>query len=238
MTAAAERFVTAAAEAIRARSRFMVALSGGSTPEALYRLLAAEPFRSRVEWPSVEIFWGDERCVPPDDAASNFRRAREALLDRVAIRPESIHRIRGEAEPAVAAQEYERLLRENFGTMRGPPHPGLGFDLVLLGLGPDGHTASLFPGSPELLEQERWALAVQAPIVPAWRVTLTPVVLKASLEMLFLVTGAGKAPALSRALEGSTPEPTRMVVPPLGTVRWLVDAGAAALWTAAGSPSA
>ena len=241
MTAAADRFVAAAELATRARGRLTVALAGGSTPEGLYRLLAAEPYRSCVDWPSVQVFWGDERCVPPDDAASNYRMGREALLDRVPIPAANIHRIRGEAEPALAAREYEIVLRKSFGAFRGPPRPGRGFDLVLLGLGPDGHTASLFPGSPALLERERWTLAVRGPVAPERRVTMTPVVIRAAREVIFLVTGIEKAPALSRSLEGAvgpTEAPARLVLPSRGAVRWLVDSSAAAGLSGATSSSA
>ncbi len=241
MTAAAERFVAAAAQAASERGRFVVALSGGSTPEGLYRRLAAEPYRGRVGWPSVEVFWGDERCVPPADAPSNFRMAREALLDRVPIPAVNIHRIRGEAEPAIAAREYDIILRERFGTPQGPPRPGAGFDLVLLGLGPDGHTASLFPGSAALLERERWVLAERGPVAPYWRVTLAPAVIRAAREVIFLVTGREKAPALHHALAGAGrpgEAPTRVVLPPAGVVRWLVDSAAAAGLSGAGSESA
>ena len=241
MTAAADRFVAAAAQAARARGRFAVALAGGSTPEGLYQRLAAEPYRRQVDWSSVQVFWGDERCVPPDDAASNYRMAREALLDRVPIPAANIHRIRGEEEPALAAREYETTLREWFGMPAGPPRPGAGLDLVLLGLGPDGHTASLFPGSAALLERQCWALAERGPVAPHWRVTLTPVVIRAAREVIFLVTGEGKAPALHRALEGvvgQAAEPAGVVVPPEGEVRWLVDSAAAAGLSAAGPESA
>lgn len=241
MTAAAERFVGAADHAVRRRGSFVVALAGGSTPEGLYRRLAGESYRNRVDWSSVEVFWGDERCVPRDDAASNYRMTREALLDRVPIPAANIHRLRGEEEPALAARDYERALRARFGTPQGPPRAGSGFDLVLLGLGSDGHTASLFPGSTALLERERWALPVPGPVGLPWRVTLTPVVFRAAREVLFLVTGRGKSPALRRVLEGAGPsaeEPARLIVPPQGTVRWLVDSGAAAGLSGTGSESA
>ncbi len=229
MAAAAERFVAAAAQATNARGRFVVALAGGSTPRGLYQLLAAEPRRNRMDWGATEVFWGDERCVPPDDAASNYRMAQDALLDRVPIPAANIHRIRGEADPALAAPEYEGILRERFGTPEGPPRPGTGFDLVLLGLGPDGHTASLFPGSAALREGERWARAARGPAPPHWRVTLTPIVFRAAREVIFLVTGSEKAAALQRALGedgGSAEEPSRMVLPARGVVRWLVDSAA------------
>lgn len=241
MAAAAERFVEAAARATGARERFLVALSGGSTPEQLYRLLASEPYRSRVDWSRVRVFWGDERCVPPDDAASNYRMARQALLDNIPIPAANVHRIRGEAEPAVAAREYEDVLREQLGIADGPPRPDAGLDLVLLGLGPDGHTASLFPGSPALLERERWCLATEGPVAPHGRVTLTPVVLRTAGALLFLVTGSDKAVVLRRVLgdgPGSEREPTRAVQDRPGAVQWLVDSAAAAGLAGTGSESA
>lgn len=233
LDAAAERFVLSSSESIRLSGRFAVALSGGSTPQGLYHRLAAEPFRTRVEWPRVHAFWGDERCVPPDDPASNYRMAWQALLEHVPIPSEHIHRIRGEAKPVPAAEEYERTLRQFFGAPEGPPAPrhGARFDLVLLGLGPDGHTASLFPGDPAVLEVERWVLAVEAPILPPRRVTLTPVVLRAARQVMFLVFGKEKAPALRHALAADIPagrDPARAVLPSSGSVRWLVDRAAAA----------
>ncbi len=157
---AAERFVAAAEEAIARRGRFLVALSGGSTPKPMYADLAADPLASRVEWPCVHVMWGDERCVPPDDPASNYRLAREVLLDRVWIPPENVHRIRGEQDPARAAAAYERELRQ---LLAGDP-----LDLVLLGLGQDGHTASLFPGSPAIGEENHWVMAVPASGTAHW----------------------------------------------------------------------
>ncbi|HEU5219617.1 MAG TPA: 6-phosphogluconolactonase [Gemmatimonadales bacterium] len=230
MAAAAERFVEVTAQAVRAHGRCAVALSGGSTPEGLYRLLATAPYRRRVSWKSVEVFWGDERCVPPDDAASNYRMARAALLDHVPIPPAGVHRIRGEADPEVAAREYEATLRACFAAPHGPPGPGGGFDLMLLGLGRDGHTASIFPGSAALAESERWTLAQRGPEPPHWRVTVTPALIRASREVLFLVTGADKAAALHRVLEdrdAGVTLPAGAVLPTAGMVRWMVDAAAA-----------
>jgi 6-phosphogluconolactonase len=230
LDAAAERLVAAAAEAKARSGRFALALSGGSTPHGLYRRLAAEPYRSRIEWSSLHVFWGDERCVPPDDEASNYRMAREVLLDRVPIPPEQVHRIRGESEPGDAAREYELTLRAQFGVPSGPPGDGGTFDLILLGMGPDGHTASLFPGAAALLERERWVLAVEGPVAPPRRVTLTPPVIRAAREVVFLVTGAEKGPALQQALASGAdpaPLPARVILPGHGMVRWLVDSAAA-----------
>ncbi|MGH7532424.1 MAG: 6-phosphogluconolactonase, partial [Gemmatimonadales bacterium] len=173
--AAADGFVTAATEAIEARGRFVVALAGGETPRRTYQRLATEPRRSRVAWSQVVVLWGDERCVPPDAAESNYRMAREALLDHVAVRPEHVHRIHGEKDPAAAATEYEATLRSVLGTPTGPPRAAAGtaIDLVLLGLGTDGHTASLFPGSAATRERHRWVVAEYGSAVSMWRITLT-----------------------------------------------------------------
>src|SRR5580765_3568353 len=145
--AAADRLVTAASRAIEASGRFTIALSGGSTPRALYTLLASPAYQDRIDWPRVHVAFGDERCVPPDDPASNYRMARQALLDDVPIPPAQVHRLRGEDPPEVAADAYEQELRALFATPEGPPRDATGarFDLVLLGMGDNGHTASLFP---------------------------------------------------------------------------------------------
>lgn len=233
MHAAAELWVASAASAIGASGRFAVALSGGATPQDLYRLLATDLYASEVDWSRVHAFWGDERCVPPDDPASNHRMARDALLSRVPIQSENVHRIRGEDEPAAAAAAYERELRETFATPDGPPRlsPGSRFDLVLLGLGEDGHTASLFPGSAALREPARWVRAVHPSEVPTARVTLTPAVINAAAEVAFLVSGRAKAAILRRVLDGPyQPDalPAQIIAPRAGRLRWLVDADAAA----------
>lgn len=233
MHTAAELWVAAAASAIGASGRFAVALSGGATPERLYRLLATDPYASGLDWSRVHAFWGDERCVPPDDPASNYRMAREALLARVPIPAENVHRVRGEDEPAAAAAAYERDLRETFATPDGPPHlsPGRRFDLVLLGMGEDGHTASLFPGTAALREPARWVRAVHPAAVPTARVTLTPAVINAAAEVAFLVSGRAKAATLRRVREGPyRPDalPAQIIAPRAGRLRWLVDADAAA----------
>jgi 6-phosphogluconolactonase len=195
------------------RSVARVALAGGSTPKAMYRLLASPAFRERVDWRRVEIFFGDERCVPPDHADSNYRMAREALLDHVPLPPENVHRIEGEKDPEAAARAYAALLPERF-------------DLALLGMGPDGHTASLFPGTPALAEREARAVAVYVERMKSWRVTLTAPVLSAAEEVIVMTVGEEKAGALALALEG--PEgavPIQLVKPRRMT--WLIDRAAA-----------
>jgi 6-phosphogluconolactonase len=227
--AAAEVLARTAARAVGETGRFHVALAGGSTPRAVYERIAADELsgRSKLPWASMEIFFGDERCVPPDHAESNFRMAREALLDRVPIPPENIHRIHGELEPKAAAQAYEAELK------RVVPlhHGGLPrLDLVLLGVGQDGHTASLFPGTPALEEKTRAVVANPAPRPGGWRVTLTLPALSGASNVLFLVLGAEKAPMLRRVLRTDTAGarfPAQRVRPTAGWLRWFLDEAAA-----------
>jgi 6-phosphogluconolactonase len=231
--AAAERFVAAAGDAIASRGQFVVALSGGSTPRDTYRRLATEALVSRVMWSRVQVLWGDERCVPPDHVESNYRMARETLLDRVPVPAANVHRIHGEDDPATAAGVYEATLRALLRTPAGPPTATAGarIDLVLLGLGDDGHTASLFPGSAAVHEQTRWVMAAHAAAASMWRITLMPAVINAAAEVLFLVFGGAKAGILRRVIDGPRrPEelPAQAIAPSNGRVRWCVDAAAAA----------
>lgn len=223
---AAGLFVASAQSAIKTRNHFSVALSGGSTPRELYARLATAKFSTRINWEAVHFFWGDERCVPPDHADSNYRMMRDAL--RVPIPEENIHRIYGELAPESAAEKYENELRSFF---KATPR----FDLILLGLGDDGHTASLFPDSPALKESTRWALPVEQatpppPFVP--RVTLTLPVINNAQEIIFLVTGSGKAARVAEIL-GSAPPPTELpacaIHPTNGNLSWLLDTSATAL---------
>jgi len=232
--AAAEEFTRRAGEAIDARERCAVALSGGSTPRRLFALLAdpAQPLRDRIEWRSIHFFWGDERHVPPDHPESNFRMAREALLDAVPVPAQNIHRIRGEEPDAArAAALYEDELR---GFFSGAPR----FDLVLLGLGADAHTASLFPGTEAVRERERWVVAPWVEKLRTFRITLTPAVLNRAAAVIFLVEGEEKAAALRAVLEGEQegkreggrdPDrwPAQVIRPESGEVLWLVDGAAA-----------
>src|SRR3989441_8081400 len=218
--AAAARFVAAAEDAIASHGQFIVALSGGSTPRDTYLRLGTEALVSKVIWSRVQILWGDERCVPPDHVDSNYRMARETLLDRVPVPAANVHRIHGEDDPATAAEVYEATLR----TL-------LRIDLVLLGLGEDGHTASLFPGSAAVHERTRWVMAARASAASLWRITLTPAVINAAAEVLFLVSGGAKAGILRRVIEGPCrPQelPAQAIAPSNGRVRWCVDAAAAA----------
>ena len=220
---AARRFLHLLGSALRIRDRFTVALAGGSTPRQLYSLLAEK----KLDWEGVHFFWGDERCVPPDAADSNFRMADESLFSHASILAENIHRIHGELPAEKAAMDYKDELHRYFGYQT--PR----FDLILLGLGDDGHTASLFPGSPLVQEQARWVAAVEHPLPPpptVDRVTLTPLVLNAAAYILFLVSGEEKAGRLAQVLQGPFhPDriPAQVVEPVNGHVCWLVDQAAA-----------
>jgi 6-phosphogluconolactonase len=231
--AAAERFVSAARAAMALTGRFVVALSGGSTPRALYATLASAAYAARVQWPNVHIFWGDERCVGPDDEASNYRMTRDMLLDHVPVAAANVHRIRGEDPPMAAALQYERELRAEFATPTGEPRGERGsrFDLVLLGLGTNGHTASLFPRLHAVREQTRWVAAEEVSSEEMWRVTLTPPILNDAAEAIFLVSGSGKAAILHRVLYGARDIdelPAQVIAPHGGRLLWMVDAAAAA----------
>jgi 6-phosphogluconolactonase len=234
LTRAAAAAVTArAATAVAERGRFTVALSGGSTPKDLHRLLAdpEEPFRARLPWKETHFFWGDERHVPPGDADSNYRMARETLLDPMAIPPENVHRILAEnPDAAAAATQYEAELRRFFPPPAGAPEALPRFDLVLLGLGPEGHTLSLFPGSPALHESERWVVAPWVEKLQTFRITLTPPVVNHAAAVLFLVAGDEKADALHAILEevgDADLYPARIVRPEAGDLLWLLDRAAA-----------
>jgi len=226
---AAAAVVESAETAVAARGRFTIALAGGATPRASYERLAEPPQRERMPWGRTFVFFGDERGVPPDHPDSNYRMAAEALLDRVPIPRERIFRMRGEASDGdEAAAEYARTLATVFELRRGAlPR----FDLVLLGLGVDGHTASLFPGSPVLREVFRSVTAVHAAaaIIPE-RITLTLPVLNAAAEVIFIVAGAEKAKVVKAVLaDSSISLPAGMIQPPDGRLRWLLDRDAAAL---------
>jgi len=235
--AAAEHFVASASRVIAKRDRFSVALSGGSTPRQTYALLATEEFSARVDWSRTHVFWGDERCVPPDDPRSNYAMAHQVMLEHVPLPAENIHRIRGETAPHVAAEEYETSLRAFFA--RPPVGQSTNFaqslptfDLILLGMGADGHTASLFPGTPLLHEKWRWAGTTYVESAHQARVTLTPPPINAALQVTFIVSGAPKALTLRRALAGPyRPDvlPVQIVRPANGRLLWLVDAEAGAL---------
>jgi 6-phosphogluconolactonase len=230
MHAAAEEVVRGAEEAVRERGFFSWVLSGGSTPRDLYRLLASPSYRERLPWSAIHVFWGDERHVPPGDADSNFRMAREAMLDAVPLPPANIHRIRAEEPDAeVAAKAYETELRELFHLAPPPQDIWPRFDLILLGLGKDAHTASLFPGGDAVRESERLVVAPWVAAQNTFRITLTPPVLNAARLVVFLAAGDDKAEPLKAVLEGARdPEryPAQIVE---GHRLWLVDRAAARL---------
>ena len=223
---AAETMVLCAAGAIRDRGRFIVALSGGSTPLSLFQLLASPSFVSRIDWRQVHICWGDERCVPPTDPRSNYRMACDALLDHVAIPAAQIHRMRGEDAPERAAMAYEAELRALFDAPKQPGNNFPAFDLILLGVGNDGHTASLFPDGAALREPSRCAVAEYIESVAMWRLTLTLPLINASRYVLFLVAGAEKANVVQRILAApglAKDLPAARVAPSRGLVRWILD---------------
>ncbi|MGA3119036.1 MAG: 6-phosphogluconolactonase [Syntrophobacteraceae bacterium] len=226
--AAAELFLRRANEAINDHGRFIVALSGGHTPERAYELLAGPAFNSQVDWGRVHIFWGDERCVPPNDPRSNARMAREKLLDHVPVPPEQVHTIDCANSAKDCARSYESLLRSFFNG--GPGH----FDLIFLGLGTDGHTVSLFPGMPALREKARWVTEVYSEKDGIYRVTLTAPILNQSSVLAFIVSGDSKAEVLREVLT-QRPEserfPARLIKPDSyeGKLYWLVDRNSASL---------
>ena len=227
--AAAFEFVRWAGEAVAARGRFTVALSGGSTPKRLYELLAAAPSRSQIDWGRVEFFWGDERCVPPDHKDSNYRMAREAMLAHLPIPHEHIHRMEAErSDREAAARDYEAVIARVFGVSSGGEPPAL--DLLLMGMGPDGHTASLFPHTQALDETRRWVVPNHVPQLNTDRMTLTRPILNRGREVLFLVAGADKAERLAEVLAGPA-DPKRLPsqsIQPEGQLVWFVDSAAAA----------
>ncbi len=227
---AAELFVSLSLEAARERDLFTVVLAGGSTPKNLYALLADwnEPFRARLPWHKIHLFWGDERHVAADHPDSNYRMVQEAMLERVPIPTENVHRIRSEnADAAKAADDYEQVLREFFGLTEGHLPS---FDLSLLGMGPDGHTASIFPGTDVINEKSRLVAAPWVKKLNGYRITLTPPVLNNSAFTLLLVSGKEKAETLREALQGIyQPDrfPVQIIKPTNGKLLWLVDREAA-----------
>jgi len=225
--AAAQRVAAAAREAIALADHFSIGLSGGSTPKVLYQLLASEPQRSQIDWPKVELFFVDERCVPPDHPDSNYRMVNETLLSQAPIPRDNVYRMRGEIDPNEAAKEYGMMLKEKFGDE--------GFDLILLGMGEDGHTASLFPGTPAVIETHHRCVANYAEhstTGKSWRITLTAPFINRCREVIIVVAGAGKAKTLAAVLEGPKDPrkyPVQLIEPISGKLTWLVDAAAAGM---------
>jgi 6-phosphogluconolactonase len=223
--AAANCFVDIALSSISALGRFSVVLAGGSTPRRTYELLASEENRNRIPWSKVHIFFGDERCVPPTDAASNYRMADEAMISHLPIPAQNVHRMAGEGDAVANASLYESELQTFFDEAPWPR-----FDLVLLGMGDDGHTASLFPGTQALRERDAWVLANWVEKLNAYRITLTPPAINHAANVLFLITGAGKTKSLLQVLRGARdPQrlPAQLIRTKDGSITWLIDKTAA-----------
>jgi 6-phosphogluconolactonase len=223
--AAAKEFAGAARDAIADHGRFTVALAGGSTPRAFHQRLAGQPYRKAIDWKRVLFFWGDERCVPPTDERSNYRMAKETLLDPLHIPAANVFRIDGEDPPARAAAAYETLLRGQFPGRKRCPR----FDFCLLGMGADGHTASLFPGRPALAERRKWAVSTRSPKRDA-RITLTYPVFNAAGRIVFLVAGEEKSGPLAKIVKkerGYRKLPASGIRPASGSLLWLLDQAAA-----------
>ena len=226
--AAAELFTTAVISAAKARGAARVAISGGTTPKAMFGLLAAEPFASQIPWDKLDLFWVDERCVPPDHADSNYRMTREALLDKVPLPADRIHRMEGELAPEVAAARYESTIRNAF-RLEGAETPT--FDLILLGMGDDGHTASLFPHTEGLNDLTHIVIANHVPQKDTWRITLTSPVINQARKVAFLIEGAAKAQVLHDVFLGPfQPDtyPSQIIRPASGELTLLLDSAAAA----------
>jgi len=225
--AAAEEVIHAAGEAVKARGKFTLALSGGSTPKALYNLLATNA-RTALPWERTYFFWGDERHVPPTDPDSNYRMVNEAMLSKVPVPPANVFRVEAEnPDASAAAAAYEQTLRKFF---QLDPNGVPRFDLILLGMGPDGHTASLFPGTEGLKEKSRLVIANWVEKLKTHRLSFTLPVLNAAHTVAFLVSGTDKAPALKEVLEGNDPGeqyPAKLVQPKDGKLIWLLDRAAA-----------
>jgi 6-phosphogluconolactonase len=228
---AAQYFTEMAGEAVAANGRARIAISGGSTPKAAFELLAdpGQPWRARMPWENLDLFWVDERSVPPDNAESNYRMTCETLLDHVPLKPEQIHRMEGELEPAEAAARYEQELRTCFRLEAGElPR----FDLVALGIGQDGHTASLFPRTAALHEMNRLVVPNHVPQKDTWRITLTWPVINHASSVFFLIGGGDKASILNEVLTGAhDPErlPSQLIWPASGILTLILDQAAAAL---------
>lgn len=222
--ALADTFVAEASSAIAERGAFFVALAGGTTPKNAYELLAQAPRRDRVDWRHVFVYFGDERCVSPERAESNYRMAREAFLDGVALPAGHVHRMRGEDDPLAAARDYATLLIQTMGDL---PR----FDLLMLGMGADGHTASLFPGTDPCTDDDRLVRAPYVEKLGAYRLTITPMVINAARHIVIATEGLPKAPALYAVREGPYQplvHPIQIVQPSGGRLTWLVDRAAAA----------
>ncbi len=226
VAATTERIADCIEHAIQQNGLCNMALSGGKTPGGIFSLLASDPYRDRLDWSRLHLFWGDERMVLPEHQDSNFRLVQETLLEHIKIPHENVHRMRGEIAPEEAAAEYAEMLHDHF--KESTPC----FDLMLLGLGEDGHTASLFPGTDAVGECEKHVVAVFVPKLDAWRVTLTLPVLNAARNILFLVSGKSKSEMVQRVMSNKQPDkeiPATMVNPQNGETHWMLDSDAMVL---------
>ncbi|ODS31212.1 MAG: 6-phosphogluconolactonase [Candidatus Scalindua rubra] len=224
--ATTEQVINSIGQAIQENGLCNITLAGGNTPREVYSMLAANSYRDRVDWNCVHLFWSDERMVPPEHQDSNFRMVQETLLEHIKIPDGNVHRIRGEITPEQATVEYAELLHDHF--KADSPR----FDLILLGIGEDGHTASLFPDTDAVEECEQHAVAVFVPGLNTWRVTLTLPVLNAAREVIFLVSGSSKSDIIQRIMSIKQPAkdlPASMVNPKNGILHWMLDSDAVVL---------
>lgn len=233
--AVAEWMTGLIARTLKVHDRFTIALSGGSTPKLLHKILASPPYKDQIDWSKMHIFWGDERAVPFEDSRNNAKMACDTLLNFVQVPPSQIHVMRTDIEPDAAALEYEKILHQYFDAIPGDPDgaatPTLpsSFDLVLLGMGDDGHTLSLFPGMDIVHEETAWAKAFFLPAQDMYRITLTKTIVNRAAHIAFLTTGPGKAHALKEVLKGAyNPNlyPSQEIKPVNGELHWFVDEAA------------
>jgi len=228
--AAAKWIADLIAATVKVKDRFTIALSGGSTPKLLHKILAASPYKDQIDWSKMHIFWGDERAVPFEDDRNNAKMAYDTLLKVVPVPATQIHVMRTDITPEAAAEEYEKILHQYFDAVPGASALPTSFDLVLLGMGDDGHTLSLFPGLPIVHEEKAWVKAFFLPAQDMYRITLTKVIANKAAHVAFLTTGAGKAHALKEVLKGAyNPDlyPSQEIKP-VGELHWFVDEAAAA----------
>jgi len=221
--AAANAIYNIAVTAIAEHGKFNIALSGGSTPKSLFKVLATR-YQQEFSWEQTQIFWSDERCVPPESPDSNYYLAKTTLFDHIAIPPSNIYRVKGEIEPQAAAAEYEEILKQALSAL---PR----FDVILLGMGDDGHTASLFPGTTALKVHDRLVIENFVPTKDMWRITFTDVTINAAANIMFLISGRDKTDRLQQVLEGQyQPDtlPAQLVKPKNGNLIWFIDESAAA----------
>ncbi len=210
---------------IKENGKCTFVLAGGSTPKGLYETLASDPYKNSIDWNKVHFFWGDERCVPPDHEDSNYRMVQEAMIDHLDISSGNIHRIPAEEKPADAAREYENSLKSFFGDKEEFPR----FDIILLGIGDDGHTASLFPGTTAIDENDRWVTEVYVPQLDTHRITMAFPVINNGRNVIFLVTGETKAKVVNKILkDGSLSLPASLIRPVNGDLVYIFDKEAAA----------